>query len=95
MRVRLLCAFAKLHGYDYLRTVLKPLIDQMCTFPEECNFELDPARSAGQDIRRNQDAVTVLAKAFLDVICSSAPALPPSVVVAFPLIPNTDFKSTC
>ena len=83
MRVRLLCAFAKLHGYDYLRTVLKPLIDQMCSFPEECNFELDPARAAGQDIRHNQEAIIVLAKAFLDIICASATALPPLVSFFF------------
>lgn len=77
MRTLLLCAFAKLHGYDYLRTVLKPLIDHMCSLPEGFSFELDPAKTPAQNIVRNQETVKLVASAFLDIICASAPALPP------------------
>ncbi|TDL29911.1 hypothetical protein BD410DRAFT_780416, partial [Rickenella mellea] len=80
MRTLLLCAFAKLHGYDYLRSVLKPLIDQMCALPDDCSFELDPAKALpGQDIKKNQETVKFVTQAFLDIICSSVSALPPMI----------------
>lgn len=77
MRTLLLCAFAKLHGYEYLRTVLKPLIDHMRNLPEGVNFELDPQKVSKAHLEKNQETIKLVARAFLDIICSSAPALPP------------------
>ncbi len=72
-----LSAFAKIHGYDYLRTVLKPFVEQICSLPDDCSFELDPSKAPDQDLERNQETVSVATRAFLEIICSSVPIVPP------------------
>lgn len=83
MRVRLLGTFAKFHGYDYLRKILKPLIEQLCDLPDNHTFELDPSRAEPAEIARNQETITVAARAFLNVICSSARILPPYATIVY------------
>ena len=76
MRIKLLCAFAKIHGYDYLRQLVKPLLDKMCLLPPNITFILDPAKATDAEVRENQDTIKVFADAFLHIVCNSASAMP-------------------
>ncbi|KIO22012.1 hypothetical protein M407DRAFT_28426 [Tulasnella calospora MUT 4182] len=77
MCTRLLSAFARLHGYNYLRSLLSPLIQQMSAMPPGHSYELDPTRlREGEDIDENERNLKFICQAFLDVICESVAILP-------------------
>ena len=76
MRMKLLCAFAKSHGYDYLRMIIKPVLDQMVTLASSHSFQLDPARTSEEEVKDNQEVIKVFAQAFLQIVCGSASAMP-------------------
>ncbi|KAG8981934.1 Ras GTPase activating protein ira2 [Tulasnella sp. 425] len=77
MCTRLLSAFARLHGYNYLRSLLSPLIQQMSAMPPGHSYELDPSRlREGEDIEENERNLKFICQAFLDVICESVAILP-------------------
>ncbi|KAF8806096.1 hypothetical protein BYT27DRAFT_7141632 [Phlegmacium glaucopus] len=73
---RLLTAFARLHGYSYLRNLVQPLLDTMIAMPPGTGYEVDPSKAMGQDILENQRNVEYVASTFLGLISSSLPALP-------------------
>ncbi|KAJ1309139.1 hypothetical protein OPQ81_004812 [Rhizoctonia solani] len=77
MCMRVLSAFARMHGYNYLRQILKPLISQMLAMPADRSYELDPKRPDGKNVEENAKSLSIIAQAFLNVICESAPILPP------------------
>ncbi|KAG8745587.1 Ras GTPase activating protein ira2 [Ceratobasidium sp. 414] len=80
MCMRVLSAFARMHGYNYLRQILSPLISQMATMPADRSYELDPKRPDGRgNIEENAKSLSIIAQAFLNVICESAPILPPII----------------
>ncbi|EGO02251.1 hypothetical protein SERLA73DRAFT_166724 [Serpula lacrymans var. lacrymans S7.3] len=74
---RFLSAFAKIHGYSYLRSLIIPLIKTMTSMPPGHGYELDPAKAGEQDVKQNQHNVEIVASSFLEIITSSVPALPP------------------
>ncbi|EIN11059.1 hypothetical protein PUNSTDRAFT_51619 [Punctularia strigosozonata HHB-11173 SS5] len=74
---RLLSAFGKLHGYDYLRSLIIPLVKTMTIMPEGCSYEMDPAKVGPRQAQLNQQNVERVTSAFLQIIASSVPALPP------------------
>ncbi len=77
MCTRLLSAFARLHGYNYLRALLSPLIAQMSAMPPGHSYEVDPTRLRdGESLENNERNLKVICQAFLDVICESVPILP-------------------
>ena len=77
MRIKLLCAFAKIHGYDYLRRLVKPLLDMMCQpIHETSSFILDPAKTSEEDVENNRRAIKILAENFLTIVCESASTMP-------------------
>ncbi|KAG8905759.1 Ras GTPase activating protein ira2 [Tulasnella sp. 403] len=77
MCTRLLSAFARLHGYNYLRSLLLPMITQMSAMPPGHSYELDPSRLRdGEDVEENERNLKVICQAFLDVICNSVAILP-------------------
>ena len=76
MRMRLLCAFAKLHGYDYLRQLVKPLLDKMCVLTVGNSFILDSQTASEEDIADNQETIKFFTQAFLTIVCNSAPGMP-------------------
>lgn len=45
--------------------------------PPGQGYELDPNKALGQDVEQNQENVKTVASAFLDVISSSIPIMPP------------------
>lgn len=77
MCMRVLSAFARMHGYNYLRQILSPLISQMVAMPADRSYELDPKRPDGRNVEENAKNLSIIAQAFLNVICESAPILPP------------------
>ncbi|KAI5118442.1 hypothetical protein M0805_000576 [Coniferiporia weirii] len=76
MRIKLLCAFAKIHGYDYLRQLVKPLLDQMCILTQQYSFVLDPARASDEEVKENQETIKFFTQAFLQIVCNSASGMP-------------------
>ncbi|KAF8883153.1 hypothetical protein CPB84DRAFT_1817082 [Gymnopilus junonius] len=73
---RFLSAFAKVHGYQYLRSLVQPLVDTMAQMPPGTGYEVDPTKAAGQDIDENRQNVEYVASTFIQLISSSLPALP-------------------
>jgi hypothetical protein len=71
-----LSAFARLHGYNYLRNLVKHLLDTMAAMPPGTSYEVDPAKAMRQDIMQNQKNVEYVASVFLRLVSSSLPALP-------------------
>ncbi|KAG5648701.1 hypothetical protein DXG03_000048 [Asterophora parasitica] len=74
---RFLSAFAKIHGYHYLRTLVQPLIKIMVENSSGYGYDLDPTKTSDQDVARNLQNVTIVATHFLDIVSSSIPAIPP------------------
>ncbi|KAF7352222.1 hypothetical protein MVEN_01185600 [Mycena venus] len=76
---RFLSAFAKVHGYSYLRSLIIPLIKSMASLPPGQSYELDPDKPDVGEARaaQNLENVKFVAASFLEIITSSIPALPP------------------
>ncbi|KAH7916805.1 hypothetical protein BJ138DRAFT_1121610 [Hygrophoropsis aurantiaca] len=74
---RFLSAFARIHGYNYLRSLIIPLIKTMSSMPPGHAYELDPSKAEKDKVEQNQRNVELVASSFLEIISSSVPALPP------------------
>lgn len=77
MCTRLLANVARVQGYNYLRAILAPLLDEMSRYPMERGFELDSSKMNELDFDDNLGNIKRMAQMFLDVITSSASMLPP------------------
>lgn len=76
-RTHLVSVFAKTHGYEYLRSIMAPLITEMASKPRGYSFEIDIARlEPGESAHVNQARLEEMAQAFIDQICSSAHRVP-------------------
>lgn len=74
---RLITTFAKTYGYNYVRSCLTPLVISMGEKPQECSFELDPAKGGSAEvIDRNAEHLRLMCQALLDIIYNSTPMLP-------------------
>ncbi|KAF9480190.1 hypothetical protein BDN70DRAFT_931958 [Pholiota conissans] len=73
---RFLSAFARIHGYQYLRNLVEPLLKAMQALPPGSGYEIDPTRVSTQDVHQNQKTVEHIAATFLSLLSSSLPALP-------------------
>ncbi|KAL5507799.1 IRA2 [Sanghuangporus vaninii] len=77
MRIKLVCAFARIHGYDYLRRLVRPLLDMMCQPRHEAStFILDPSKTTEEDVESNRRTIKILAENFLTLVCDSANTMP-------------------
>ncbi|KAG1752509.1 uncharacterized protein EDB91DRAFT_1102988 [Suillus paluster] len=76
---RFLSAFARIHGYNYLRGLIVPLIKTMTSMPPGHAYDLDPTKASRDKLEQNQKNVKLVALSFLDIISSSVPALPPMI----------------
>ncbi|SPO22404.1 related to Neurofibromin [Ustilago trichophora] len=73
----LLSTFARTHGYDYLRSIMAPLITEFARKPAGFSVEMDPSRvEPGGSAPKNQNALEEISQAFIDAICSSAHRVP-------------------
>ncbi|KAF7302288.1 Ras-GAP domain-containing protein [Mycena indigotica] len=75
---RFLSAFAKVHGYTYLRSLIIPLIKAMAAVPPGHGYELDPDKPDVGEAKaaQNLENVKVIASTFLEIISMSLPTLP-------------------
>jgi hypothetical protein len=73
---RFLSAFAKVHGYNYLRGLIVPLVKSMTDLPPGQGYELDSNKAGDQDVEQNRENVQFVASSFLEIISASVPALP-------------------
>ncbi|KAI0265102.1 hypothetical protein BC834DRAFT_880157 [Gloeopeniophorella convolvens] len=74
---RLLSHFARIHGYNYLRGLVGPLMKTITSLPPGRGYNLDPTRVPEDELRQNQRNVEVVASSLLAIMSSSLPALPP------------------
>ncbi|CAO1638983.1 unnamed protein product [Sympodiomycopsis kandeliae] len=81
-RTHLLLLFARTHGYEYLRSIMTPLITDMANKAMEyksmgCSFEIDPRKlESGETASGNQQRLEQSAQAFINAICDSAHQVP-------------------
>ena len=67
---------ARHYGYNYLRSLLLPLIKTIASLPAGHSFEIDPIVVGEQAAAENQKVVEFVASSFIDIITSSVPAFP-------------------
>ncbi|KAF8577060.1 hypothetical protein K439DRAFT_586493 [Ramaria rubella] len=78
---RLLSAFANQHGYWYLRSIIKPLVDKIRDLYTVTNFELDPKKLHPSDnLDENYVLVSELAQSIINDILASTLELPSILV---------------
>ncbi|KAG8870177.1 Ras GTPase activating protein ira2 [Serendipita sp. 405] len=77
MCTRLLASVAKVHGYNYLRMILAPLVEEMSQNQTDRGFELDSNKLKADELQDNLNNIKRMAQIFLDVITGSAGLLPP------------------
>ena len=65
-----------MYGYNYLRSLIVPLVKLVTTMPPGHGYELDPAKVSQEDLARNKETVEFITGKFLEIISSSIPALP-------------------
>ncbi|KAI0775878.1 hypothetical protein BD413DRAFT_470082 [Trametes elegans] len=73
---RFLSAFARVYGYNYLRSLIVPLVKLVTTMPPGHGYELDPSKVSKEELRQNKETVEFITAKFLEIISSSIPALP-------------------
>ncbi|KAI0329579.1 hypothetical protein GY45DRAFT_1324865 [Cubamyces sp. BRFM 1775] len=73
---RFLSAFARVYGYNYLRSLILPLVKLVTTMPPGHGYELDSSRVSKEELRQNKETVEFITAKFLEIISSSIPALP-------------------
>ncbi|KAH8826519.1 hypothetical protein DL96DRAFT_1529897 [Flagelloscypha sp. PMI_526] len=71
---RFLSAFARIHGYSYLRSLMRPLLKSMENMPG--SFDLDAGKVGEEQAQKNQEHVETVAGAFLDIIQASVKTMP-------------------
>lgn len=76
---RFLSAFARVYGYNYLRSLILPLVKLVTTMPPGRGYELDPSRVSKEELKQNKETVELITSKFLEIISSSIPALPSCV----------------
>lgn len=74
---RFLSAFANIYGYNYLRSLIIPLIKTMASMPPGHGYELDPAKVGEEVATANRETIQFITSSFLQIILSSIPAVPP------------------
>lgn len=76
-QMRFLSAFAKLYGYNYLRSLIGPLLRSMSDLPPGASYEIDPNKVQDkQQLDQNLKLVQLVAESFFQVVTSSVPAFP-------------------
>ncbi|KAL7282669.1 hypothetical protein ACG7TL_004142 [Trametes sanguinea] len=73
---RFLSAFARVYGYNYLRSLIVPLVKLVTNMPPGHGYELDPTKVSQEELMRNKETVEFITGKFLEIITSSIPGLP-------------------
>ncbi|GBE80125.1 hypothetical protein SCP_0213280 [Sparassis crispa] len=73
---RFLSAFASIYGYNYLRSIVMPLLKTMSSLPAGHGYDLDPLKVGEQAAVQNSENVKLVVTSFLQIISSSVPTIP-------------------
>jgi hypothetical protein len=76
MATRMLTAFAKTHGTEYLRETLQPLLNDLLSKPSDFSCEFNPNNLVPGEESKNLANLKATAQAFLDGICASGSNMP-------------------
>jgi neurofibromin 1 len=80
---RMMSAFARIHGYTYLRSLIQPLVHNMADLPPGQGYELDPSKVGHQAVKQNQRNVEFITTSFLEILYASISTLPSLVLCDF------------
>ncbi|KFA64319.1 hypothetical protein S40285_02937, partial [Stachybotrys chlorohalonatus IBT 40285] len=76
---KLLSVYAKWKGASYLRATLQKVLERLMLTSQDLDLELDPTRvSSPEELQKNAMQLQIVAKVFIDDICTSAPSIPAS-----------------
>ncbi|SPO00484.1 related to neurofibromin [Cephalotrichum gorgonifer] len=76
---KMLSIYAKWKGTPYLRDTLQKVVERLMLTSNDLDLELDPARvSSSEELQKNALQLQIVAKVFIDDICSSADNMPTS-----------------
>lgn len=77
MTTKMLSVYARWKGSAYLKSTLQKVLERLIVTAQDLDLELDPSRtSSPEELQRNTLQLRVVAKVFIDDICSSAPDMP-------------------
>ncbi|KAL2018057.1 hypothetical protein VTK56DRAFT_1323 [Thermocarpiscus australiensis] len=76
---KMLSIYAKWKGGGYLKATLQNVVERLMLTSKDLNLELDPARvSSPEELQTNAAHLQIVARVFVENICSSAPSIPAS-----------------
>ena len=76
---KMLSIYAKWKGSAYLKGTLQKLIDRLMLTSHDLDLELDPTRiTSEEEAKQNAQQLQIVTKVFIDEICGSHNAIPPS-----------------
>lgn len=75
----MLSIYAKWKGASYLKSTLQKVVERLMLTSNDLDLELDPARvSSPDELQKNALQLRIVAKVFIDDICSSTANMPAS-----------------
>ncbi|KAH6847998.1 hypothetical protein B0I37DRAFT_155670 [Chaetomium sp. MPI-CAGE-AT-0009] len=76
---KMLTIYAKWKGVGYLKDTLQNVVERLMMTSKDLSLELDPARvSSPEELQTNANNLQIVARVFIDNICSSSPNIPTS-----------------
>lgn len=76
---KMLSIYAKWKGATYLKDTLQKVVERLMLTSDDLDLELDPARvGSSEELQKNALQLQIVAKVFIDDICSSADRMPTS-----------------
>jgi neurofibromin 1 len=91
----MLSIYAKWKGASYLKTTLQKVVERLMLTSNVVDLELDPARvDSEEELHRNAHQLRIVAKAFIDHICSSTGNMPASFRTICSIVRCTLFRPT-
>jgi neurofibromin 1 len=75
----MLSVYAKWKGAAYLKNTLQKVVERLMLTSKDLDLELDPTRvTTPEELQKNALQLRIVAKVFIDDICTSATNIPPS-----------------
>ena len=97
----MLSVYARWKGAAYLKATLQKVVERLMLTSKDLDLELDPARIASsEELQKNALQLRIVAKVFIDDICTSSTSIPPSfrkicsIVSHGPCIPSPSHSAS-
>ena len=79
MTTKILSAYARWNGLNYLRSTLQKTVKRLIQSSEQLELELDPSRAgSAEELRRNALQLQQVTQTFINEICKSTERVPPT-----------------